>query len=393
MPPPFFHSGASMADFAIKISAQTLLGPDVVNRLALVSGAWAERCLIVADPALYDSGAVDRVKSILDARAIQFIVFDEVPEFPTTRTADEILNLARGSRSQAVIGLGGARVLSLAKIVASAARAGADVDAHVDGRPFEGESLPYGAIPPAYRDPYLFQDRALLTDARDRSARVIPTAPDAARLVLIDPTLSVSLSSKASSLICLDIILECLEGYISQRSSFFSDTIFEKALELAFRALDGFIARPEDPQNRQAAAEASFLSAYGLAASSLGIGSALSFCIGSRYSIPKASLATIFLPYVMEGAAVARVEKMARLARISGEEVDGLGSGEASGKAVDGIRQRLGALRVPTRLKDFDLKLDDLVELASAARDMEFCAHLPRTLSVEDVYDIVKQAF
>jgi alcohol dehydrogenase class IV len=382
-----------MADFTIKISAQTLLGPDVVNRLALISGAWAERCLIVVDPALYDSNAVDRVKAILDARAIQFIIYDEIADFATSRTAEEILNLARGSRSQALIGLGGARVISLAKLVASAARGTCSVDDLLDGRPSDAEGLPFIAVPTAYRDPFLFQDRAIVTDARDRSARVVATAPDIARLVLIDPTLSSSLSSKASSLLCLDIVLECLEGYISQRASFFSDTIFEKALELAFKALDGFIARPEDPQNRQLATEASFLSAYGLASSSLGIGSALSFVVNARYAIPKASLSTIFLPYVMEGAAASRVEKMARLAKISGEEIDGLDSSAAAGKAVDGLRQRLGSLRVPTRLKDFDLKLDDLVELASAARDLEFCAYLPRTLSVEDVYDIVKQAY
>jgi alcohol dehydrogenase len=382
-----------MADFSIKISAQTLLGPDVVNRLALFAAQTAERCLIVVDPALYEAKIVERVVAILNAKNIQFIVFDEISEDPGTKTAEEIINLARGSRSQAVIGMGGARVLSLAKAVAMAAREEGDLDGIVDGRPLRTEGLPYLAIPTAYRDPFLYSDRVLLTDSRDRSAKIVAAQGDLTRLVLIDPTLCVSLSPKLSSLVCLDIVLECLEGYISQKASFFSDTIFEKAFELGFRALDGFISRPEDPQNRQSAAEAAFLSAYGLAASSLGIGSALGFCLNSRYSIPKASLSAIFLPYIMESASVSRVEKMARLAALSGEETAGLTSVEAAGKAIDGIRQRLGAMRVPTRLKDFDLKLDDLVESAAAARDMEMCAYLPRTMSVEDVYDILKQAF
>jgi len=387
------RTGDDMADFSIRISAQTLLGPDVVNRLALISGAWAERCLLVADPVLYESGAVERVKSILDQRGVQFIIFDEIAEFATSRVAEEALNLARGSRAQAVIGLGGSRVLSLAKAVSMAGRQGGDIDSILDGKVPEGPGLPFIAIPSAYRDPFLLSDRLLLADARDRRARILRGQEDLTRLVLVDPTLAASLSPKASALVMLDLIMECLEGYISLRAGFFSDTIFEKALELAYKALDGFISRPDDPQNRQRAAEASFLSAFGLAASSLGIGSALVFTINARYPIPKASLATIFLPYLLESASSSRVEKVARLAQLSGEDVTGLDSSAAAGKAVDGLRLRLGALRVPTRLKDFELKLDDLVDLSSAARDMEMCAYLPRTMSVEDVYDIVKKAY
>jgi alcohol dehydrogenase len=50
-------------------------------------------------------------------------------------------------------------------------------------------------------------------------------------------------------------------------------------------------------------------------------------------------------------------------------------------------------LQVPARLKEFDLILDRLVPVAEAARGLEFTAFSPWTVTAEDAYDILKQAF
>ncbi len=382
-----------MADFSIRITPQVILGPDVINRLSIMAGPDTERCLVVADPVLYEAKSIDRLSLILESKGLKTIIFDEIPEFAGSSTAEAIINLAKGSRPQVIIGFGGVRTLSLARAVAMAARESNDLDSFIDGRLPVGPGIPFIAIPTSFRDPFLFTESLVLSDSRDRSLKLVKTQPDLTKLVLFDPSLHLSLSPKASALACLEIILQSIEGYISLKASFFSDTLFEKALGLAFQALDGFIARPEDPQNRQKAVEASFLSAYALASSSLGVGTALVLSLNARYNIHKSSLSTILLPYLMDSGIKTRVEKMARVAQLSGEEVTGFSSADAAGKAIDGVRQRLGTLRVPTRLKDFDLELDGLVSIAEMSRDLEFCSYLPRTLSMEDVYDILKQAY
>lgn len=382
-----------MADFSIRISPQVILGPDVVNRLSVMAGKQTERCLVVADPVLYENKTIERLTAILEANGMQSIVFDEIPEFPGSATADAIINLAKGSRPQIVIGLGGVTTLSLARATAMAAREESGLDAIIDGRPPSGPGIPLIAVPTSFRDPFLFAESLYLSDSRDRSVKLVRTQPDLTKLVLFDPSLHVSLSPKTSALACLELILQSIEGYVSQKASFFSDTLFEKALPQAFQALDGFISRPDDPVNRQKACEAAFLSAYGLAASSLGLGTALSLSLNARYNVPKSSVSTILLPYVMDSGVKTRVEKMARVAALSGEETTGLSPSEAAGKAIDGVRQRLGTLRVPTRLKDFDLEIDPLVGVAEMARNLELCSYLPRTLSIEDLYDILKQAY
>jgi alcohol dehydrogenase len=95
----------------------------------------------------------------------------------------------------------------------------------------------------------------------------------------------------------------------------------------------------------------------------------------------------------MEKLVAAKPEKMARIAALIGEPVEGASVAESALMAVDTIRRRMGILKVPARLKEFNLSLDRLVPVAEAARDLDFVAYSPWTIAQEDAFDILKQAF
>jgi alcohol dehydrogenase len=172
-----------------------------------------------------------------------------------------------------------------------------------------------------------------------------------------------------------------------------SDLILEKAFPALCGALDALIARPDDPSARAEAWKGAFLAAVGQGLSAPGIGSAVALAINARFSVPKASLAAILLPYSMEQAAKNRLEKMAAFARLVGENCEGLTPAESASRGVEWLRTRLGKLRIPSRLKDFDLSLDRLVDAAREARELDFVNYLPRAISVDDVFDFVKTAY
>ncbi len=61
--------------------------------------------------------------------------------------------------------------------------------------------------------------------------------------------------------------------------------------------------------------------------------------------------------------------------------------------AIEALRTRLGVLKIPSRLKDFDLSLERLVETAETARRFDFMNFLPRAMTVDDVFDFIKTVF
>ncbi len=386
-----------MPDFSFSVRPRVWIGSDALLRLPLLAGELAgegrARCMLVVDPLLYESKTVERVRSLLEERGIQVLVFDEVTDRATSRAADDALRLARGSRSPLVIALGGLKTLMIGRAAAALAQGDQDVDAVIDGAEVKCGRVPLIEIPTSLRHPFLTQDCILLPDGRDRRIRLVRVPGSAPSAALIDPGLSASLSPKLSASCIIDGLLGTVEAYVSSKSSFMSDILLEKAATSLASALNGLIARPDDPAARAEGWKGSFLSTLGQGMSAPGLGTAVALAINARWPVPKAAIAAILLPYSMEVASKSRLEKVAALAALFGEDVSESSPQEAAAKSVEWLRTRLGLLKVPSRLKDFDLVLDRLVESARDARELDFMNYLPRAASVDDVFDFVKTAF
>jgi len=133
--------------------------------------------------------------------------------------------------------------------------------------------------------------------------------------------------------------------------------------------------------------------AMGLSMSSAGSGTALSYAINARFMVPKSWIATILIPHVMEFNTNSSVEKMAHIGRLFGVELRELTPVDAANKTIESIRTLIASLKLPSRLRDFDLQLDDMVDVVEVAHSFDMMNYLPRTVSAEDLYDIVKSAF
>jgi len=386
-----------MADFHFAVRPEVWMGPDTLLRLPLLvtelAGGDAARALLVADPLLYESKTIGRVTGLLEDRGVEVLVFDEVPDRASSRSADDALRLVRGSRAPLVIGLGGVKTLMLARAAAALALGRLDLDSFLDGSSRDCRSVPLVEIPTSLRHPFMAEDCLVLADGRDRRARLVRSAGMAPAAVLIDPNLAASLPPKLAASCILAGLTAAVESYVSTRSSFMSDLVLERSIGTLAHALDVIIARPDDPAARNEAWQGGFLSALGQSMSAPGIATSLALAINARFPVPKASLTAILLPYSMESAMKSRLEKIAALAPLLGVDSGDLSASEAAAKSVEWLRTRLGLLKIPSRLKDFDLSLDRLVEVSRDARDLDFMNYLPRAVSVDDVFDFVKTAF
>jgi alcohol dehydrogenase len=239
----------------------------------------------------------------------------------------------------------------------------------------------------------MFVDEYLLVDARDRSGRIGRTQKGITKAVLMDPKLSLSLPAKYTATTVMDTLLGCVEGYLSNRANFLSDTYFLKAIEILGALIADGMQNTDDLRLRMNASIAGLLLGLGLTTSKLGIGSAVAFAVNARFLAPKSWVATILLPYVLEFAANMRGDRIAQVARLLGEDVSGLPAVEAPARAVETVRRIIGSLNLPTRLREFDLNLDEMIDVAGAARSFDMMNYLPRVVSTEDVYEMIKSAF
>jgi alcohol dehydrogenase len=382
-----------MPDISFTVPTDVRFGLDVVNRVAALVSGCGERVLLVTEAILYEGKVIDRIQGLFEKKGIQHIVYDEVVPHATSTVVDEGVKLARSAHVEVVVGLGGLRTLSVAKCIAMVSQQEAEMDDFLSGVQPRGEPLPYIAIPTTCRDPFLFSDEYLLTDGRDRTAKIGRTQKGITRVAIVDPKLSTTLPPKYTATTLIDTLLCAVEGYLSSRSNFLSDTLFARACQLVGGIIQKLVEQPDDLRVRLNASMAGLLTSLGLSMSKTGVGAALAYAVNGSHMVPKSWVASIMLPHVLEFYSGVAAEKLAAVAGYLGEEVSEQAPVEAAAQAVEAVRRMIGQLGLPTRLRDFDLELDDMVEIASTARNFDMMNYLPRSISTEDLYELIKSAY
>jgi alcohol dehydrogenase len=389
--PPFFWSG--IMDISFRLDPEIIIGSDTVNRIGAFCDKYGgDRVLVATEQVLYENQSIERLSSVLSDAGIESIVFDEIPAQATADVAENADSLARGARCSAIIGFGGLKTQSIARLAAIIAASKTEIFDLLDGRKPEETFLPYIAIPTTGRDPFLFSNAFVAVDPRDRSVKMIKSPEKLCVAAIIDGGLSESLSEKFSATTAFDGFCVSVEAYCSTRASFYSDALLEQSISLYTQMIKSYT----DNQNFDligGSTNAGFLMAMGSAISAPGIGTALAYAINGRFPVAKSWCSTVLLPYILERLITARPERIARVASLMGEMVEGASTADSAAMAVDTIRNYMGNLKVPARLKDFSLSLDRLIPAAEAARNLEFVAYSPWTVTAEDAFDILKQAY
>lgn len=381
-----------MTDIAFTINPKIIIGNETINRIGSICSPLGSRVLLVTEQVLYESKVIERVVAVLEDAGVEAIVFDEVPAQATADVSEAAAELARGARCSAIIGLGGLKTQAIARLTAMMIKSGSYIFDLIDGNSANTNFLPYIAIPTTGRDPFLFSDHFVIVDPRDRSVKLINSPSEICVSAIIDSGLSESVSGKFASTTAFDGFCVAAEAYCSTKANFLSDALLEHAIVQYIRIMDSYTDNRVFDVNG-GSTNAGFLMSLGASLSAPGIGTALSYALNGRFPVAKSWCATVLLPYILERLVSARPERLARIAELSGEPVEGTSTAEAAGMAVDGIRRRMGLLKVPARLKEFDLQLDKLVPIAEAARNLEFVSYSPKPISTEDAYDILKQAY
>ena len=401
-----------MADTVIKVDPEIMIGVDTVNRAGALCGRQGKKIMIATEQGLYENNLIERFINILEDAGLETILFDEIPAQTTADAAEAIASMARGARCNMVVGFGSIKTQYIARLVSILSSSPLGLFDLLDGKREETAFLPYMAVPTTGGDPFLFSDYVVAVDPRDRFVKLIQCPKGLCQAVILDPGVSEPLSDKFASTAAFDGLCASIEAYCSARSNFLSDALLEQAVSLYAKMMHSYAGSPAERTSSSAASEihrsllinqisdfpaasvnAGFLMSLGASVSAPGIGTALAYALNGKFPVAKSWCATVLLPYIMEKLVAARPEKMARVAALMGEIVEGVTTAEAANMAVDVVRRRMGQLAVPARLKDFNLSLDRMVSAAEAARNLEFVAFSPWTVASEDAYDLLKQAF
>lgn len=381
-----------MQSFVLQVPQTVVFGQDVLPQLGPIARRYGNRAMIVSESVLQDGRYVERVADILKRAGLEIMVYDELMPSTPTIVIDEIASLAKASKTQLIVGLGGMRVLSMARCVAAIAAERMRVWDYMEGS-VPSQTLPYIDIPSSYRNHLLMRNEVVLRDSSDKRARFVPVPPGTVRAAIVDTTLTQTLSSKYAIAAILDTLLAAIEGYLSTTGSLYSNTLLITAIGELYKAATTAVKNPQDTRFRSRAAEAGLLAAMGLSITGQGMGGSLSYAINARFHLPKSWTAVILLPHVVEILTTRDVEKMALVAAAIGQPVEGIIAAEDAARVSRGIRRLLGHVDLPVRFRDLDVNMDELSAAAEEAADFRMNASVPGGASAGDLQQLIAEAY
>ena len=382
-----------MGDFAFRITPNIILGSYTLSRLPQQVMEWGTRFMIIADPVLSEFGTIQKITQSFTDRKIEHFVFSEISEGNTSQLAKRALALAKEGHVHGVIAIGGSKALNIGRIVAAFFNEIHDFNNFVDGALPTTSPIPCICVPTIFSTPFIFTNEIPIKDSRNNQLKLMKVQNNLCKLVLVDPNLMLTLTQNQKSTIAIEVMSMAIEAYLSQKSNFFSDMFVEKGLELLAYALDGSPSLDITTPEEILLAQAGIMISLASASSSLGLSSLLAMTINSRYQINKSLVSSILLSYSLEDAAnfkSVQIEKLSHIMRVVPKEITGP---EAVKMFIDNIRQRIAKANLPTRLKDLQLSMEQLSLVAEDAGQIDIITKLPRSMSTDDIFDFIKNAY
>lgn len=382
-----------MADLIFKISPNVILGSYTLSRLAQYVSPYGSKFMIIMDPVLKDVNLNDKITASLRERNVDFFIFDVLTDGANTQEIEKALVLAKQSHVQGIIAAGGAKALHAGCAVAALYNENRSIYDFLDGTPINAQSLPLICIPSTMRAPYAFTQSIPLIDSRNRHVRQLKTPAAVCKLMLWDPNLSLSLTENQLTSLSLETLCIASEAYLSQKANYFSDMFCEKAFQLLKLGMDGTTSLDVTTPKELLLEQGGSMASLAAATSSVGIASLLALAINSRFKISRSLVSSIIFPFMIEDVAKFKLDKIEKITKLFIGESEGISQENCVQVFAENIRQRLAKQNLPVRLKDLNLTMEQLATAAEDAGQLDVMTMLPRSMTTDDLFELMKLAY
>lgn len=382
-----------MADLIFKISPDIILGSYTLTRLGQYAKNLGSKFMIIMDPILKDFNLAEKITQPLTDRKIDFFIYDNFNDGATTKDIENAVILAKQSHIHGIIAAGGEKAINAGCAVAALYNENRSIYDYIDTPGTTADSIPLICIPGTCRAPYAFTNSIPVTDSRSRQVRQLKVKDNVCSLMLWDPNLSLTLTENQNTSLSIETLCLACEAYFSQKASFFSDMFCEKSFELLSYGMDEKKSLDITTPQEILIAQGGCMASLSVSTSSPGIASLLALAINARYKINRSLAATILFPYVIEEVAKFKADKIEKIARLYGTADEKLSRDEAVQSFTENIRQKIAKANLPVRLKELNLTMEQLATCAEDAGQLDIMTMLPRSMTTDELFELMKQAY
>lgn len=362
-----------------------------LGTLALEFGP--RRALVVSDPGVVAAGHTARGAAALDRAGIEVTVFDAVHQNPTTADVEAGLAVARKSRPELLVGLGGGSSMDCAKGINFLYSCGGSMRDYWGVGKATGPLLPMIAVPTTAGTGSEAQSFALISDAETHVKMACGDKRAACRIALLDPELTLTQPARITALTGVDALSHALETYVTKPRNALSQAFSREAWRLLAPAFPRVLADPNDLEARAAMQLGACLAGMAIENSMLGAAHALANPLTAVYDVVHGQAVALMLPHVIRFNGQDCWTSYAELLPALGTESAAAEPRSAPAVLADLVADYCRRAGLATRLAECGVERHRLPELAAQAAQQWTAGFNPRTVGVEELLALYEQAY
>ena len=354
------------------------VGPDSSLELCdAIAQLDESRILIVTDKMLLKIGLLDKIKSRLEERGVEFAIFDGVEPDPTFDQIEAGVKVLKKNHSQAVLAVGGGSSIDCAKVICARATNKKSVQKLAGMFKVFKAPLPLFAVPTTAGTGSEVTFAAVVSDPVTHKKYSILDPKLVPTMAALDGALMTGLPPHITSATGMDALTHAVEAYISRNALPDTDCHALAATRLIMENLPVAVKQGGDVAARQNMAQASYYAGLAFTKAGVGYVHAIAHNFGAYYHTPHGLANAIVLPYVLDYSKDEVIDRLAKLAEVSNLKTANETNRALAQKFIDHIRQLAASFDIPTVLKD--LKSADIPGITkSALKEAHFTYAVPK---------------
>ncbi|MDZ7760518.1 MAG: iron-containing alcohol dehydrogenase [Desulfovermiculus sp.] len=390
--------------FSFASSREIIFGNNSSNHISffIKSKIRSKIVLIVSDVGIRKTGIIDNIVKQLENDNINFATFEELESEPTIQNVLSCVNKGVTECCDSILAIGGGSAIDLAKAASVMIKHGGNIEDYFGQNKVPEDILPIIAVPTTAGTGSEVTAGAVLTDNINNCKVGIRSNYCRPNISVLDPILTLSCPQSVTAASGFDAFSHAIGSYtmidqaympkgttLFHGSNFLTDTLAIEAIKLLSHNIRTAVHQGQNKESREKMMKGSLLA--GLAFSNAGLTHThmLTYPLSGKLHAPHGVLIAIVLPKVLEYNLQVRMERMAYVAELMGENISNLSTRESAYKAIAAVNNLINDIKLPTKLRDIGFKKQDIPKMAEQAIPiLNSLPWNPRNMNYEDVIEI-----
>ena len=379
----------------IMLNQTSYHGAGAIEEIANEAKAHAFRkAFVCSDPDLIKFGVTAKVTDILDREGLAYEIYSDIKANPTIENVKNGVAAFKASGADYIIAIGGGSSMDTSKAIGIiiANPEFEDVRSLEGVAPTKKPCVPIIAVPTTAGTAAEVTINYVITDVERKRKFVCVDPHDMPIIAVVDPDMMSSMPKGLTASTGMDALTHAIEGYTTKAAWEMTDMFHLKAIEIISKSLRNAVANTKE--GREGMALGQYIAGMGFSNVGLGIVHSMAHPLGAHYDTPHGVANALLLPYVMEyNAASPAAPKYVHIAKAMGVNTEGMSVEEGICAAIAAVRKLSLSIGIPQRLREINVREEDLHQLAIDAFNDVCTGGNPRPTSVEDIEALYHKAF